>query len=161
MSTNMETFFRDFEVRWSDLDVNRHLLNAAYINFMSHVRMAFLDTHNFGVKAMNSYGIGPVALHEHMYYFKEVHPHETIRVTIELSGLSANGQFFSFDHRFYKTDKSNCALGTVLGAWISLTNRKLIAPPKTLYNAISSLKKSSDFKILTKSDTRIVGINPI
>lgn len=157
----METFFQDFAVRWSDLDVNRHLLNASYVNFMSHVRMAFLDANNFGVKEMNNHDIGPVALHEHMYYFQEVSPHETIRVTMELSGLSENGQFFSFDHRFYKKDQSNCALGTVLGAWISLTNRKLTPPPKPLYNALSLLKKSPNFKILTKSDTRIEGINPI
>ena len=35
-------FIKEFEVRWSDVDANRHLANSAYINFMSHTRMAFL-----------------------------------------------------------------------------------------------------------------------
>ncbi len=35
-------FVKEFEIRWSDLDANRHMANSAYINFMSHTRMAYL-----------------------------------------------------------------------------------------------------------------------
>ena len=33
-------FFKEFEIRWSDVDSNRHLANSAYINFMAHTRMS-------------------------------------------------------------------------------------------------------------------------
>ena len=35
-------YLKEFEIRWSDIDANRHLANSAYLNFMSHTRMAFL-----------------------------------------------------------------------------------------------------------------------
>ena len=45
-------YFKDFEIRWSDVDANRHLANSAYINFMSHTRMAFLIEQGFDHKTM-------------------------------------------------------------------------------------------------------------
>ena len=39
---------KEFEVRWSDVDANRHLGNSAYINFMSHTRMSFMSEAGFG-----------------------------------------------------------------------------------------------------------------
>ena len=36
------TYFKEFEIRWSDLDANRHLGNSAYTNLMSHTRMSYL-----------------------------------------------------------------------------------------------------------------------
>jgi acyl-CoA thioester hydrolase len=33
---------KEFEIRWSDIDANRHLSNSAYISFMSHTRMSFM-----------------------------------------------------------------------------------------------------------------------
>lgn len=36
-------YSKQFEVRWSDLDANRHLANSAYMNFMSHTRMGFFN----------------------------------------------------------------------------------------------------------------------
>jgi acyl-CoA thioester hydrolase len=41
-------FTKEFDIRWSDLDANRHLANSAFINFMSHTRMAYLIENGFG-----------------------------------------------------------------------------------------------------------------
>jgi len=35
-------YLKEFEICWSDMDANRHIANSAYINFMSHTRMACL-----------------------------------------------------------------------------------------------------------------------
>ncbi len=35
-------YLKEFEIRWSDVDANRHLANSAYLNYMSHARMSFL-----------------------------------------------------------------------------------------------------------------------
>jgi len=34
-------YFKEFDIRWSDIDANRHLANSAYTNFMSHTRMGW------------------------------------------------------------------------------------------------------------------------
>ena len=35
-------YLKEFEVRWNDIDANRHLANSAYINYMSHTRLSFM-----------------------------------------------------------------------------------------------------------------------
>jgi acyl-CoA thioester hydrolase len=30
-------YLKEFEIRWSDVDANRHLANSAYLNYMAHI----------------------------------------------------------------------------------------------------------------------------
>lgn len=53
-------YLKDFDIRWSDIDANRHLANTAYINFMSHTRMSYLTESGFGQKEMAELNLGPV-----------------------------------------------------------------------------------------------------
>ncbi|WP_374958619.1 acyl-CoA thioesterase, partial [Gilvibacter sp.] len=53
-------YLKEFEIRWSDIDANRHLANSAYVNFMSHTRMSFLIDRGIDMKAMAKHQIGPV-----------------------------------------------------------------------------------------------------
>lgn len=94
------SFIKEFEVRWSDVDANRHLANSAYQNFMSHTRMAFLLQNGFTQKELAKYNLGPVVFYEHIYYFKEILPEDSVEVTLKLKGLSKDGMFFSFEHDF-------------------------------------------------------------
>ena len=67
-------YTKQFEVRWNDIDANRHLANSAYINFMSHTRLSFMYENGFGQAEMSKNDLGLVVFYEHMYYFKEVFP---------------------------------------------------------------------------------------
>lgn len=154
-------YTKEFEIRWSDVDANRHLRNSAYIDFMSHTRMSFFLEKGFGQVQLAKLNLGPVALHEHMYYFKEVFPGKPIRVTLQLQGISENGMFFEFLHNFYDSKGRNVARCEMLGAWIDLKERKLTALPDELFHYLESLDKTRDFKILTKEDTRRFGQTPI
>lgn len=64
-------YTKSFDIRWSDLDANRHLANASYLNFMSHTRMGFLMECGFNQESMAQYQLGPVVFYEYIYYFKE------------------------------------------------------------------------------------------
>ncbi len=147
-------FFKEFEIRWSDLDANRHLANSAYINFMSHTRMSFLTAIGFGHKQFVQYGIGPVVFHEHIYYFKEVFPGKPIKVSLELKGLSEDGMFFEFHHNFYDAKGKHVAHCEIMGAWIDMEKRSLTALPEEILNIFHAQEKPSDYKVLTKADTR-------
>jgi acyl-CoA thioester hydrolase len=35
-------FYHKFEVRWSDLDANKHLANSSYVQYCAQARMAFM-----------------------------------------------------------------------------------------------------------------------
>lgn len=147
-------YLKDFEIRWSDVDANRHLANSAYINFMSHTRMAFLLELGFDHKTMAVQEIGPVVFYEHMYYFKEVFPGKPIKVSLEVMGMSEDAKFFEFHHDFYNHKGENIARCEMMGAWIDLKTRKLIGLTDDLLKSFSSVEKAEGFKILTKEATR-------
>jgi acyl-CoA thioester hydrolase len=153
-------YSKEFEIRWSDVDANRHLRNSAYFDFLSHTRMSFFMDRGFGHEQLAKLNLGPVALHEHMYYFKEVFPGKPISVTLQLKGISENGMFFEFLHNFYDDKGRNVGRCEMLGAWIDLEKRKLTSLPIELFKNIEGLEKTEDFKILTKEDTRKFGQIP-
>ncbi|MDC6385234.1 thioesterase [Flagellimonas taeanensis] len=147
-------FFKEFEIRWSDLDANRHMANSAYINFMSHTRMAYLGQLGFNQTSMAIHNIGPVVFYEHVYYFKEAFPGRPVKVSLEFVGMSEDGMFFEFRHNFYDIKGKNFARCEMMGAWIDLKERKLIGLPTEFLEAFQAMEQSKDFKTLTKEDTR-------
>ncbi len=148
------TYLKEFDVRWSDLDANRHMANSAYTNFMSHARMGFLMEMGFDNKTLARHHIGPVVFYEHMYYFKEVFPGKPLKVSVEVKGMSEDGMFFEFHHNFYTADGKNVAHCEMMGGWISLETRKLIGLQGELLDKFLHFERADDFKLLTKEDTR-------
>lgn len=153
-------YLKSFEIRWSDLDANRHLANSSYQNFMSHTRMAFLVESGFSQAELVKQNLGPVVFYEHIYYFKELKPEDRVQVSLEMKGLSGNGMFFQFEHNLYNQDGQNCARCEMLGAWIDLTSRQLTELPDHLLKSLNQMTKTADFKVLTKADTRKFGQKP-
>ncbi len=153
-------YFKEFDVRWSDLDANRHLANSAYINFMSHTRMGFLIDHGIDHRVMMKYDMGPVVFNENIFYFKEVFQGHPIRVSFELGGMSEDGMFFKFVHNFYDHKGRNLSYCEMLGAWMDLKTRKLRSLPEELLPLLDKAPKTDDFKILTKEDMRQSGRMP-
>ncbi len=147
-------YTKQFDVRWSDLDANRHMANSAYQNFMSHTRMAFLIENNFGQREMHKYNVGPVIFSEKVYYFREILQGKPITVSCEVTGISADSSLFSFRHDFYDDKGRNLARGKMMGAWMNLSERKITALHPDLIELIEDFPKSKDFKELTKADTR-------
>ncbi len=147
-------YLKEFEIRWSDMDANRHLANSAYINFMSHTRMGFLTELGFTPKALVEHNLGPVVLYEHIYYFKEVFPGKPVKVSLELMGLSREGTFFEFHHNFYDSNGKNFAHCEIMGAWIGLETRSLTPLPNPLLKAFDAVEKAEGFRALTKENTR-------
>ena len=154
-------YTKAFEIRWSDIDANKHLANSAYINFMSHTRTTFLKAHGFSIMSLSKAGLGPVVFYEHISYFKESFLGETITVGLEVSGLSEKGTFFRFKHNFYNAKGENLAFCEIFGAWMDLNTRKLAELPKDLLQLADRFPKSTDFKLLTKEDARASGRRPV
>jgi len=153
-------YFKEFDIRWSDIDANRHLGNSAYVNFMSHTRMGFMIDNGLGHQEMMTYNIGPVVFHEQIFFFKEAFQGKPIRVSFELSGASDDGMFFEFRHNFYDHKGRNLARGTMQGAWIDLTTRKTSALPPELSKLFDETHRAPDFRALTKEDMRAHGQAP-
>jgi len=153
-------YVKEFDIRWSDLDANRHMANSAYINFMSHTRMGFLMENGFGQKALANHNIGPVVFYEHIYYFQEVLAGKPVKVSLQLKGLSEDGMYFEFIHNFYDQKGHNLASCEMMGGWIDLKARKLVKLPSELYENLNNLTHTEDFRILTREDSRKYGRKP-
>ena len=154
-------YLKEFEIRWSDIDANGHLANSAYINFMSHTRMAFFTEHGFSLNEMVRHNLGPVMFYENIYYFKESFIGRPVKVSLQLSGLSEDGMFFRFAHNFYNSKGENLATCEVMGAFIDLKQRQLCGLPEDLLKLTDKFPRSEDFKVLTKEDTRSHGKRPV
>lgn len=153
-------YLKEFDIRWSDLDANRHLANSAYINFMSHTRMSFLIEHGFDQRAMAKYNVGPVIFNENIFYFKEAFQGKPVRVSFELGGISEDGAFFKFVHNFYDHKGRNLAYCEMQGAWLNLETRKITPFPKEMLSLLENAPKTADYKMLTKEDMRAAGKIP-
>ena len=160
MNKTKAMYLKEFEIRWSDIDANRHLANSAYVNFMSHTRMSFLVHQGIDMQTMAKHQIGPVVFNENIFYFKEAFQGMKIRVSFELGGVSEDGTFFRFVHNFYDHKGRNLAYCEMLGGWISLQTRKLTPLPDMLFDLLEQSPKTDDFKWLTKDDMRAAGRLP-
>ena len=153
-------YTKEFEIRWSDIDANRHMANSAYLNLMSHTRTAFLQDHGFSLMALSKAHLGPVVFYEHMYYFKEAFLGDKIDVSLEVAGLSEDGMFFKFEHNFYNKKGKHLAHCEILGAWIDLNTRQLSPLKGDLLADANNFPKSKNFKTRSKEDTRSFGKKP-
>lgn len=151
-------YLKPVEIRWNDLDANRHLGNTAFISFMSHTRMAFFHDLGFTLEYLNSKNIGPVVFYEHVYYLKEVLPGKPVQVSLEINGLSEDGMFFEFHHNIYDHQGRQVAHARLMGAWMNLTSRKLTCPTAEMKKEFDAIPKREDFRVLTREDTRPVRI---
>jgi acyl-CoA thioester hydrolase len=116
--------------------------------------MTFLMEMGFDHKTLAEQNIGPVVFYEHMYYFKEVFSGRPVRVSMEILGMSEDGKFFEFHHNCYNHKGENVAHCEMMGAWMDLKTRKLMALPAIFLKRFETIEKGDGYRILTKADTR-------
>ncbi len=156
-----KTYFKKFEIRWSDIDANRHLANSSYVQFCSHTRLSFMEKHGWGQKMFEQKRLGPAAIRESYHFFREVHTTDTLYISLELTGLSNEGSFFEFRHRIYRQDGKNVAYSSIAGCWISLDTRQVTIPPQDLFALFKEVcPTADDFRTITRKDLRISHISP-
>lgn len=154
-------YLKEFEIRWNDIDANRHLANKAYIEYAAHTRMTFLSELGFDQRSLGKFNVGPIVFYEHIYYFKEVFYGRPVRVSLDLEGMSEDGKFFEFAHNFYDYKGRNFARCEMMGAWMDLGTRKLIPLPEEMLQLMDKVERSDNFKTLTKEDTRKFAKTPV
>ncbi|WP_299244759.1 thioesterase family protein [uncultured Aquimarina sp.] len=154
-------YLKEFEIRWNDIDANRHLANKAYIEYAAHTRMTFLSELGFDQRSLGKFNIGPVVFYEHIYYFKEVFYGRPVKVSLELAGKSEDGKFFEFVHNFYDHKGRNFARCEMMGAWLDLQTRKLIPLPEEMLHFMDKVDRAENFKTLTSKDTRKFAKTPV
>ncbi len=139
-------FERVFEVRWADLDPNRHLRNTAYSDYATHARFSVLIAHGFTPARFEELAFGPVVFREETRFLREVAMGDRVTIDVTVAGLSADCSRWRIQHHVHRADGSVAAVVTLEGSWLDLKTRKLTAPPAELGELFRKMPKTPDFE---------------
>jgi len=144
----MARYVKRFEVRWTDLDVNRHMRNTAYSEYCIDVRVSFLHEHGFGFAEFGKRGFGPVILREEARYFREIGAGQPFEIDFRLAGLAPDGSRWRVEHEVRRGDGERSALLSLEGVWLDLATRRPIPPPPELLEAFRQVERTRGFEEL-------------
>ncbi len=141
----MEKFIVPIQIRWSDIDQNRHLRHSAYYDYGALVRMQYLNTHGLTTQKMDELRIGPLLFREEALFKREIRLEDKVFIDVEM--VSARGDFsrWSLRHNFVKEDGIPAAIINLDGAWLDLSKRKLAQPPEFIKEIFRTFPQSNDF----------------
>ena len=138
------------QIRWSDIDQNRHLRHSVYYDFGALVRISFLSEQGLTTKKLEELAIGPILFREEAIFRREIKLEDKITVDIELTKMTHDFSRWSIRHNFTKEDGTLAAIVTMDGAWIDMKTRKLSVPGVFEQSVFEIMPKSDQLKIELK-----------
>jgi acyl-CoA thioester hydrolase len=136
------------QVRWADIDANRHLRHSVYYDYGAAVRMNVLSRQGLTTRKLEELNIGPVLFREEAIFKREIVFEDTITLTIELVKATEDFGRWSLRHNFLKGDGSLAAILNIDGAWLDLSKRKLAPANDFIKNIFTNFPKAPDFQLI-------------
>jgi acyl-CoA thioester hydrolase len=141
----MNTYSKSFELRWSDVDANMHVMHSRYYELGAHCRMSFLYEHGITPELFKKEMFGPILFREECTFRRELVAGETVTVNFALSKARKDGSRFSVFHEIKKADGTVAAIMNADLAWMDLIKRKLTVPPAVVQLMIDDSPKLESF----------------
>jgi acyl-CoA thioester hydrolase len=142
----METFSLPIQIRWADLDPNRHLRHSVYYDYGATVRVACFSQLGLTTTKLDELRIGPVLFREEALFKREIKFEDRITVDAEISTARNDYARFSVRHHFYKEDGTLASILNMDVGWIDLDRRKLTLPNDFVQGIMNQIPKSKDFQ---------------
>ena len=143
----MEKYSTRIQIRWADIDQNRHMRHSVYYDYGAMVRINFLGQHGLTSAKFEELNIGPILFREECIFRREISLEDEIDIDLELIKSTADYSRWSIRHRFIKSDGVLAATLSLDGAWIDIQKRKLTAPSTLVRHVFSAMPKSADFEL--------------
>ncbi len=140
----MKKYEKQIEVRWSDVDPNRHVRHSAYYEYGAHVRIKFFAENGFGSAEMNKLNIGPILFKEECSFIREISPDDTITINILKGAIAEDGSRWVLHHEIFNQNGKSAHI-TIKGAWIDLNIRKLAKIPIGLAKILHELPPGENY----------------
>jgi len=144
----MQKYSKTIQIRWADIDQNRHLRHSVYYDFGALVRIDFLSKHGLTSSKMEDLNIGPILFREEAIFRREIRLEDHIDVDFELVKACPDFSRWTLRHHFTKKDGTLAATLVMDGAWIDVQKRKLTLPDAFVQRAFDAIPKSSDFRVI-------------
>jgi acyl-CoA thioester hydrolase len=144
--TSNEMFKQTIQIRWADIDPNRHLRHSVYYDYGASVRIYALTSQGLSIKKMEELMIGPILFREEAIFKREILFGDEITVDVELVKAREDFSRWTLRHNFLKGNDTLAAIINIDGAWIDLTKRKLAAPGPLIRTVFEHLPKADGFE---------------
>jgi len=144
----LSDYSKTYEIRWSDIDANRHVNYAAFIDAAGDLRYHFFTEHGFPPEKFEQLGVGPVYTAINAQFLREVRMGETVTITFALTGLSPQGARWRVHHDVLKSNGKKAVSIEVEGAILDLSARKPILPTPELLQTFNLIPRAADFEVL-------------
>lgn len=143
----MQKFSTPIQIRWSDIDQNRHLRHSVYYDYGAMARIEFLNSHGLTSAKFEEIHMGPILFREEAIFKREIKFGDSVTVDVELVKSAADFSRWSMRHNFIKQDGTLSAIINIDGAWLNIIERKLATPTPFIQNIFNALPKASDYTI--------------
>jgi acyl-CoA thioester hydrolase len=142
------TISQAIQIRWADVDANRHLRHSVYYDYAASMRMAALSERGLTTKKLEEFMIGPVLFREEAIFRREIVFEDQITIDLEVLKATADYGRFSIRHNITKKDGTLAAIVNVDIAWIDLVKRKLALPNEFMRQVFDDFPRAQDFQII-------------
>lgn len=143
-------YVKTIQIRWADIDANRHLRHSAYYDYGATLRMMILSENGLTTEKLEQLQIGPVLFREEAIFRREIRLEDVITVDVELLKATPDYGRWSIRHNFLKADGSLAAVINIDAAWIDMVKRKLTVPDEFIQNIFANFPKPDDFEFIVK-----------
>lgn len=147
----MLKFSLPIQVRWSDIDQNRHLRHSVYYDYGATVRTSCFSQHGLTSLKFEELHMGPILFREEAIFKREIKFEDQVTVDMELTKATRDFARWSIRHHFYKADGTLSTILNMDGAWIDIGKRKLTVPDEFIQNIFNDFPKSEDFQWVERS----------
>lgn len=140
-------FKQTVQIRWADIDPNRHLRHSVYYDYGAAMRMNALTAEGLSMKKLEELMIGPILFREEAIFKREILFGDEITIDVELIRAREDFSRWSLRHNFLKDGGTLAAIINIDGAWIDLVRRKLAVPDPYIRAVFERFPKSADFEL--------------
>lgn len=135
-------------IRWADIDANRHLRHSVYYDLAAAARTRFLNDQGLTSQKLEEFQLGPILFREEAIFRREIKLEDKITLDIFLVKATADFSRWALRHHFIKEDGTIATILNVEGAWMDLVKRKLAAPNEFIRTIFEEYPKSDDFQLI-------------
>jgi acyl-CoA thioester hydrolase len=146
----MQEYRIPIQLRWTDIDANRHMRHSAYNDCGAIARMNLFTKHGLLVAKFEEFKTGVILFREETIFKREIVYEDKIEIDLTLINASKDFSRWSMRHHLYKNSETLAAIITVDGAWIDTEKRKLTVPNNFIQKIFSTIPKSSDFEEIVR-----------
>lgn len=141
----MENFIIPIQVRWSDIDQNRHLRHSAYYDFGATSRIALFSACGLPNAKLEELHIGPILFREEAIFKKEIKFEDKVTIDIQITKALPDFSRWSIRHQLFKEGNVVAAIINMDGAWIDVVKRKLAVPDPYIQKIFEKFPRAAEF----------------